>query len=127
MDTKILVVDDDREWNLLLKMQLERAGFHVQQAFDGEQALQKIAEQLPDLVILDIHMPVLDGWGVCERLRAQSTTSQLPIVILSSFTRPEDVERGKSFQVKRYLLKPCLPTVVIKNVRDIMPKIGAKP
>lgn len=120
METKkILVVDDDKEWNFLLKMRLEMAGFKGEQAFNGKEAIEKVQLAKPDLVLLDITMPIMDGWQVCETLREQPETKELPILILSSYRQPQDIERGKSYQVKRYLLKPCLPETVIQNVRDI--------
>lgn len=123
MSQKILVVDDDREWNLLLKIHIEKAGFTVAQAFNGREAMEKIAADTPALVILDINMPVMDGWEVCQTLRGNPATENLPIMILSSYSQVQDIQRGKSFRVKRYLLKPCLPQTVVQNVRDIFTEI----
>ncbi len=117
---KILIVDDDREWNFLLKMKLGIAGYMVDQAFNGEQALEKIFESKPDLVLLDITMPVMDGWQVCEQLRQKPETKALPVVIQSSLSNPEDLQRGKSFLVERFLLKPCSPTIIVQSIRDIL-------
>lgn len=120
MNKKILVVDDDQEWNFLLKIHLEKAGYGVLQAFDGEAAVKKVMQERPDLVILDINMPIMDGWDVCEKLRADTTTADLPIVIVSSYSQSDDIDRGKLFRVKRHILKPCLPKVVIQNVQDLL-------
>ena len=116
---QILVVDDDREWNFLLKVMMEQAGFKIEQAYNGKDALDKIAQTKPDLLVLDITMPIMDGFEVCKVLREKPETKELPIVILTSYTQPEDILKGKSYQVKRYLLKPCPPELVIQNVRDI--------
>ena len=116
---KILIVDDDKEWNLLLKMNMQKAGFKVEQAFNGKEALEKIARDKPAMVLLDITMPMMSGWEVCKNLREKPETEKLPILILSSYSNPEDVEQGKSYRVKRYLIKPCLPDTVIQNVRDV--------
>lgn len=121
---RILVVDDDREWNFLLKMRLEIAGYKGEQAFNGKEALEKIGANRPDLVLLDITMPVMDGWEVCRALREQPATKDLSVIIQSSFTRPEDVEKGKLYQVKRYLIKPCLPDVILQNIRDVFAQPG---
>jgi CheY-like chemotaxis protein len=123
MAQKILVVDDDKEWNLLLKIHLEKSGFVIAQAFNGREAIEKIDANKPDLVILDINMPVMDGWEVCQTLRSSPSTENLPIMILSSYSQVQDIQRGKSFHVKRYLLKPCLPQTVVQNVRDIFTEI----
>jgi chemosensory pili system protein ChpA (sensor histidine kinase/response regulator) len=101
-------------------MELEKAGFHVYQALNGEDAVKKISEDIPDLVILDIQMPVMDGWEVCAKIRGRTAIQHLPIMIVSSYNQPEDIERGKLFHVKRHLLKPCPAKVVIRNVRDIL-------
>lgn len=117
---KILTVDDDKEWAFLIKLRLEMAGFNVEQAYDGKQALEKIGSNRPDLILLDITMPVMDGWEVCRALRERTETKDLPIVILSSYTQPDDVQQGKQFQVKRYLIKPCSPETVLQNVQDVL-------
>ena len=120
MPKKILIVDDDREWNFLLKMKLGIAGYATDQAFNGKDAVDKIAQSRPDLVLLDITMPVMDGWEVCAHLRAAEETKSLPIVIQSSLTHPEDLQRSKSFLVERYLLKPCSPDAIVQSIRDIL-------
>ncbi len=117
---KILIVDDDREWNFLLKMKLGIAGYAADQAFNGKDAVDKIAQSKPDLVLLDITMPVMDGWEVCAHLRASDETKSLPIVIQSSLTHPDDLQRSKSFLVERYLLKPCSPDAIVQSIRDIL-------
>lgn len=117
---KVLIVDDDREWNLLLKMKLGIAGYKVDQAFNGKQGMEKISADKPDLVLLDITMPVMDGWDVCQALRENPDTKELPIIIQSSMNQSDDVQRGKSYSVLRYLLKPCSPEVIVQNVRDVL-------
>ncbi len=122
---KVLVVDDDREWNLLLKMRLELAGFRSEQAFNGKEAIQKVNEGRPDLILLDITMPEMDGWDVCKALRDRPDTKDLPIIIISSFSQTEDIERGKSFRVKHYIIKPCSPKTVLQNVSAILSPQGS--
>lgn len=119
---KILVVDDDREWNFVLKLRLSREGFSADQAYNGMEALEKIRSAKPDLVLLDINMPVADGWQVCENLRSQEETKNLPVMIISSFTQSEDILKCKTYGVKRHLLKPCSLETVVQNVRDILNK-----
>ncbi|OGR84113.1 MAG: hypothetical protein A2636_00315 [Elusimicrobia bacterium RIFCSPHIGHO2_01_FULL_64_10] len=121
---KILVVDDDKEWSLLIRLRLEMAGFEAEQAFNGQEALDRIKAGRPELVLLDITMPVLSGWEVCQALRKQESTKDLPIVILSSYTQPEDIRQSKTYGVKRYLIKPCLPETVVQNVQDVLSQKG---
>jgi CheY-like chemotaxis protein len=117
---KILVVDDDREWNLVLRLRLERENYIIEQAFNGLEALEKIKADKPDLVLLDIGMPVTDGWKVCGTLRNQEETKDLPVIMISSFNRPDDVLQSKTFRVKRFLIKPCSLDTVVQNVRDVL-------
>jgi len=81
----ILVVDDDDDFRETLCEVLAQAGYPVQQAENGEVALQRIAEEAPGIVLLDLKMPVLDGWGVVERMRQDPKSSHVPILILSAY------------------------------------------
>jgi CheY-like chemotaxis protein len=81
----ILVVDDDQDFREALSEVLTDAGYPVQRAENGEIALQRVAEEAPGIVLLDLKMPVLDGWGVMERMRSESRSSAIPILILSAY------------------------------------------
>jgi CheY-like chemotaxis protein len=81
----ILVVDDDRDFREAICEVLGEAGYPVQQAENGELALQRVADEAPGIVLLDLKMPVLDGWGVMERMRGDSRSSAIPILILSAY------------------------------------------
>lgn len=81
----ILVVDDDQDFREALSEVLTDAGYPVQQAENGEVALQRVAEEAPGIVLLDLKMPVLDGWGVMERMRSDARSSAIPILILSAY------------------------------------------
>ncbi|HET6924141.1 MAG TPA: response regulator [Anaeromyxobacteraceae bacterium] len=81
----ILVVDDDADFRETLAEVLAEAGYPVQQAGDGELALRKVAEEAPGIVLLDLKMPVLDGWGVMERMRADARGAAIPILVLSAY------------------------------------------
>lgn len=116
---KIIIVDDDREWNLLLKMNLDRAGFKTIQAFDGGEAIEKIEKEKPDLILLDITMPVMDGWEVYKVLREKKETQGIPVAIISSYT-PENFEQSKTYQMARYLVKPISPSTIVQHARDIL-------
>ena len=81
----ILVVDDDHDFREALGEVLTEAGYPVQQAENGEIALQRVADEAPGIVLLDLKMPVLDGWGVMERMRGDPKSSAVPILILSAY------------------------------------------
>ncbi len=81
----ILVVDDDHDFREALCEVLTEAGYPAQQAENGEVALRRVAEEAPGIVLLDLKMPVLDGWGVMERMRGEARSSAIPILILSAY------------------------------------------
>jgi len=104
MDGKILVIDDDSGLLTLLKLGLEREGFMVTVANDGKDGLRKAYEFQPDLVILDVMMPEMDGWTTCQRLRHVCDT---PIIILSAKLTQADIVKGLSLGADDYVTKPC--------------------
>jgi len=104
---KILVVDDDREILGILKRLLELKGYQVFMACDGEEALQKIGIEAPDLVILDLGLPKLSGETVCRQLRADEKTQCLPIIMLTGKCGDADKIIGKVIGANYYMTKPC--------------------
>lgn len=104
MSEKVLVVDDDTGLLTLLQLGLEREGFTVVTADNGKDGLRRAYETRPDVVILDIAMPEMDGWQVCQRLRHMCDT---PIIMLTARSDQKDVLRGFSLGVDDYLTKPC--------------------
>lgn len=105
----ILLVDDEEALRLLITMTLERESYHVVTAADGEEGIRLARELLPDLVLLDVGLPTIDGIEVCRRLRADSTTKELPIVMLSAWVRAEDHEAAFAAGANDYLDKPFRP------------------
>ena len=104
MNKKILVVDDDTGLLTLLQLGLEREGFTVVTADNGKDGLRRAYKIRPDVVILDIAMPGMDGWQVCQRLRNMCDT---PIIMLTARSDQKDVLKGFSLGVDDYLTKPC--------------------
>lgn len=104
MHAKILVIDDDPGLVTLLCLGLERNGFEVFSATDGKEGLRMAYEAQPDAIILDIIMPGLDGWTVCQRLRAMSDA---PIILLTAKNDQRDVVHGLSLGADDYVTKPC--------------------
>jgi len=101
---KILVVDDEPDILLMLRMALEDDGHEIVMAADGEMALARIAEHSPDLVVLDLMMPVLDGFGVLERLQANGPS--LPVLVLSARNDQADVDRALGLGAAEFMAKP---------------------
>jgi len=106
---------------------LARQGHTVLVAINGEEALEKIKSQHPDLVLLDIMMPRIDGYEVAQRLRADGETAELPIIMLSAKAQEEDIRKGVDVGVDEYITKPFTPDhlvqVVAKHLKQIESKI----
>ncbi|MFK0300331.1 response regulator [Brevundimonas sp. NPDC090276] len=124
MQRTVLVVDDDPHIRDLLTFALGKAGLATREAGDGEAALASIAAQTPDLVILDINMPRMDGIEVCRRIRAQG---QLPVLFLSS--RDDEIDRilGIELGADDYVVKPFSPREVVARVAAILRRVNLSP
>ena len=115
--THILAVDDERSILRLIEVNLQRAGFRVTCAGDGVQALEKIAQERPDLIVLDVMMPRLDGFEVLRRLKSDPDTSEIPVLMLTAKAQDADVFRGWQGGVHGYLTKPFNPSELITWVK----------
>lgn len=117
---KVLVVDDEEHIRRILKFQLERHGYRVVAAENGEVALQMARREAPDLVILDLMMPKLDGFEVCMRLRADFHTSQIPIIMLTAKSDLPDRIKGLQDGANDYLVKPYSNDELLLRVRNVL-------
>ncbi|MDP9341887.1 MAG: response regulator [Actinomycetota bacterium] len=115
---RVLIVDDDPDILFFLRVDLEAEGFDVSLASDGETALRRIEEEHPDLVLLDVMMPVLDGWATLEGITAQPRRPR--VVILSAKSSPQDKERAARLGADRYVTKPFAPRDVVEAIRAAM-------
>jgi DNA-binding response OmpR family regulator len=113
----ILVVDDEEPIRKLLKQELDEAGYQVKEATNGQEALLQIRRDKPDLVILDVMMPVMNGFKVAAILKNDPQTMDLPIIML---TIAEDAERGYRLGVDRYLNKPIDNAVLFADIEDLL-------
>ncbi len=103
---KILLVDDTRTVILFEKMLLAGEGFDIRCAYNGQEALDLVHEDPPDLILLDLLMPVMDGYEVCDRLKNDPATSNIPIIVVSTRSSEESVERCLSIGADYYIFKP---------------------
>ena len=117
---RILVVDDEIGALTLIGIMLERGGFEVLKAKDAEQALSVLDLETPDLIILDVMMPGMDGIELCRRLRARNDTAELPILILSARGDAKSVMSGMDAGASDYLPKPILHHDLVAKVRRML-------
>ena len=120
MTQSVLIVDDEPMARTLLRLMLVRAGFHVSEAEDGFAALEKVRLNRPDLVLLDVMMPGLDGFAVCTKLRNDAETASLPIVMLSAKTDLDSVNKGIRVGATKYLFKPISPEDLTQHVQEVL-------
>jgi DNA-binding response OmpR family regulator len=116
----ILVADDDDDIRALVTFRLERAGYEVISAADGDQAFALACERLPDLAVLDVMMPGSDGLEVTRKLRAREDTNRIPVILLTARAREGDVESGFDAGADDYLKKPFSPQELQTRVRAIL-------
>ncbi len=113
----VLVVDDDIVVRLMVRETLEEAGFLVEEAEDGDQAVSAVESLQPELVLLDIEMPGMDGYEVCRKLKADERTKDIPVIFLSAKDEEDDVIRGFELGAVDYMSKPVSPEILKVRVR----------
>jgi DNA-binding response OmpR family regulator len=118
--TRVLVVDDEPNILLSLEFLMQQAGFEVATATDGETALQRVAEQPPDLILLDISLPGLSGFEVLEQLRAQPEHARLPIIMLTAHGREVEREKGLALGADDYITKPFSTRQLVEKVQALL-------
>ena len=116
----MLAADDDEDILELVAFRLERSGYTVLKAHDGEEALQVAREALPDLAVLDVMMPKLDGFEVTRAIRADGTTKAMPIILLTARAQDADVQAGFDAGADDYLRKPFSPQELRARVQAIL-------
>ncbi len=117
---KVLVVDDEVYILHILDFSLGAEGFDVITAADGEQALARARSERPDLIVMDIMMPRLDGYETCRRLKSDPVTKEIPILLLSARGREEDRKRGMEVGADDYMTKPFSPNKLIARVTEML-------
>lgn len=120
MSQTIMTVDDSPSMRMLLRLALTDLGYTVLEAEDGVQALDRLADATPDLLITDINMPRLDGFGLIERLRAQDTHPGLPILVLTTESSDEKKARARSAGATGWIVKPFHPDKLAAAIRRVL-------
>lgn len=120
MNCSVLVVDDEFEIRQLLTTMLTMMGYQSFMAQDGLDALEKIPECQPDILILDVMMPNMDGLTLCRKLREAAETAELPIIMLSGKAHQEAIQEGLKAGANRYLVKPTGLDELTRNITEVL-------
>jgi two-component system alkaline phosphatase synthesis response regulator PhoP len=120
MPEKILIIDDEENIVLLAETNLEMCGYRVITAQDGKQGLEMAQKEKPDLIILDIRLPEIDGWEVCRRLKNSTDTRNIPIVFLTAHAQENDINKGLSLGAEEFITKPFIPEDMAQRIKKIL-------
>lgn len=120
MSQRILIADDEPNIVISLEFLMKREGFDVQVAMDGEAALQAIAAQLPDLILLDVMLPKLNGFEVCQQIRAHPQWQSLKVLMLTAKGRDTEVSKGLALGANAYMTKPFSTRDLVAQVRQLL-------
>jgi len=122
MTKKILIIEDEKNLVELLKINFEAAGFEVMFANDGEEGLLQTKTEKPDAIILDIRLPIINGWDVCKTIKSNPATSNILVIILTAATQKSDYEESKKAGCDMYITKPFDPIELVSIVSNILNK-----
>lgn len=117
---KILIVDDEKNLIALVALHMQMAGYEPLFAFDGEEALTVAQQEKPDLIILDLMLPKLDGWGVCQCVRERHDLKYIPIIMLTAKSEIEDKLKGFELGADDYVTKPFSPKELVARVNRVL-------
>ena len=121
MAQKILIIEDDKFLRELIGQKITNTGYDVSEAIDGEEGIKKVMEEKPDLVLLDLILPGIDGFEVLSRMKKEEELSEIPVIILSNLGQKEDVERGLNLGANDYLIKAHFtPGEIIEKVKKVL-------
>ncbi len=121
MGKKILIVEDDRFLRELIVQKLIKEGYETIEAVDGEEGVKKTKEEKPDLILLDLILPGIDGFEVLTRVKSDPAAASIPVIILSNLGQKDDVERGLKLGVSGYLIKAHFtPSEIIDKIKSVL-------
>ena len=117
---KILIVEDEAQLVDLLKMRLEANDYEVIAAYDGQKGLDKARKEKPDLIILDLILPRMDGYKVCGLLKRDTRYAGVPIIMFTARAQEEHLEQGKEVGADAYIAKPFEPQVLLEKIKELL-------
>lgn len=116
----LLLVDDFEDMRSMYAEYLALSGYRVAEASDGRQAVARALELRPDLLVMDLSLPVLDGWATMGRLRSDERTDRIPVIALTGHAKPGYSRRARRAGFDAFLTKPCLPALLLAVVGDVL-------
>jgi DNA-binding response OmpR family regulator len=120
MGKKILIVEDERDVVDIVTIRLEAAGYECISAHDGQEGLEKVKSEEPDLVILDLMLPKIDGYKVCRLLKSDEKYRHIPIILFTAQAQKRDIDAGKKSGADAYIVKPFEPQVLINKINELL-------
>ena len=120
MAKRILIVDDEVQLVEMVKMRLEAAGYEVISAYDGQDGFDKAKKNKPDLIILDLMLPKMDGYKICGLLKNDARYSKIPIIMFTARLQEEDVRLGKDLGAEEYVTKPFDPKILLSKIKELI-------
>jgi len=117
---RILLVEDEVSLSELMKIRLEANGYKVISAFDGQEALDLARKEKPDLIILDLMLPKIDGYKVCRLLKFDSKYEKIPIIMFTARAQESDKKLGEEVGADAYIVKPFEPEILLNKIREFL-------
>ncbi len=121
---KILVAEDDRDIRELITLTLEFAGFEAVSASNGAETVELATRERPDLILMDVRMPLMTGYQACEALKQIPETQNTPVVFLSAKGQESEIQEGMGVGAVRYILKPLAPDDLVAQVKQVLEELG---
>ena len=117
---KILIADDEKDIRDLITFTLKFAGYDVVAYSDGQEALEAVPREMPDLILLDVRMPRMTGYEACQHIKQDERIQHIPVVFLSAKGQEAEIQTGMNMGATEYLLKPFAPEELISSVRELL-------
>ena len=124
--SRVLVVDDYADAREMYSEYLQFSGFDVVEASNGMEALQRAADEAPDIILMDLSLPVMDGWEATRRLKADPRTAEIPVVALTGHALAGISEGAKQAGCDAFVTKPCLPEDLVREIRRVLEEPSAR-
>lgn len=124
--SKILIVDDEPDLITTVSFRLEKIGYEIISAADGREGLEKARQEKPDLIILDLMLPKMDGYKVCGMLKHDQRYNKIPIILFTARAQVSDQKIGMDCGADAYITKPFEPQVLLEKIKELLEKAGSK-